>query len=330
MNIFLTLDYELFFGNNCGTQEKSIVSPTKRLLEVLNKYGVKASFFVDAGYLLKLKEFRKSNSTLELDYQALFKQLMLLSETGHDIQLHIHPHWEDSYFEGATWVIDTSRYKIHDFSYEEVDGLVRRYKQVLTDLIDKEPFAYRAGGWCIQPFTHLKSALKLNNIWLDSTLYQNGKNNSATHYFNFKGMPDKSLWRFEDDPLHETEHGYFTEIPISSYRVSPLFFWKMVFYKKLGSGKHKSFGDGSGVGGSGLDKLRMLTRFTNSVVSVDGYKASYLQAAYRQFLKKCDHENFVIIGHPKAMSEYSLEKLEQFIKLNISNNFTTFSNAFGV
>lgn len=329
MNIFITLDYELFFGRNSGTQERSIIQPTNRLLDVLGKYGVKASFFVDSGYLLKLEQYRKGFPLLESDYQNIVEQLRRLSSDGHDIQLHIHPHWEDSYYDGDRWVIDTTRYRIHDFSKDDVVDLIRRYKNVLTSLTGTEPFAYRAGGWCIQPFKHLMDALRLNNVWLDSTLFQNGKNDSDTHFFDFMGMPDKTMWRFENDPLIENPHGYFTEIPISSYRVSPLFFWKLAFYKKFGSDKHKSFGDGSAAGGSRLDKLRMLTRYTDSVVSIDGYKASYLSKSFVQFLKKSDHSNFVIIGHPKAMSEYSLDRLEQFIQKNISCNFTTYSQNFG-
>ena len=34
MNIFLTLDYELFFGTNSGTQEECIVNPTNKLLNI--------------------------------------------------------------------------------------------------------------------------------------------------------------------------------------------------------------------------------------------------------------------------------------------------------
>ncbi len=48
---------------------------------------------------------------------------------------------------------------------------------------------------------------------------------------------------------------------------------------------------------------------SNSVVSMDGYKASLLDKAY----KKNIMENFVIIGHPKAFTEYSLNKFEKFI-----------------
>lgn len=328
MNIFITLDYELFFGNNSGTQEKSIIYPTDRLLQILDKHNIKASFFVDSGYLIKLDEFRKKYDVLEENYQQIITQIKNLSDDGHDIQLHIHPHWEDSYFDGNKWVINTTRYRLHEFSVDEIDDMVYRYKKVLTDIVSDKVFAFRAGGWCIQPFGKLKNALKKNGIWLDSTLFENGKNNSSTHYFDFAGMPDKTIWKFEDDPLVENKNGFFTEIPISSYRVSPLFFWKLAYYRKFGGQRYRSFGDGSAAGGSNWDKLRMLTCSTNSVVSIDGYKASFLQKAYSNFKKKSDHKNFVVIGHPKAMSEYSLEKLEEFILDNKDANFTTYRKLY--
>lgn len=328
MNIFLTLDYELFFGSNSGTQEKSIINPTKKLLELFNKYDIKASFFVDSGYIIKLDEYRKKYEILEKDYQNIISQIKNLSENGHDIQLHIHPHWEDSYYDGNKWIIDTTRYKIHDFNDNEIDDIVYRYKKILTNLVGDKVFAFRAGGWCMQPFDKIQNALKKYNIWLDSTVFYGGKNNSATHYFDFSGAPKKDFWKFEENPILEDKNGFFTEIPISSYNLSPLFFWKLAFAKKLGGNKHKAFGDGGAAGGSKWDKLRMLTCFTNSVVSIDGYKVSYLQDAFDSFNKKEDNKNFVIIGHPKAMSEYSLEQLEEFIKKNKEKNFMTYRKLF--
>ncbi|MFA5502598.1 MAG: polysaccharide deacetylase family protein [Sulfurovaceae bacterium] len=329
MNIFITLDYELFFGSNSGTQGESIIYPTTRLLEVLNKYDIKASFFVDSGYLIKLDEYRKKHNVLDEDYRKIIEQIKYLSDRGHDIQLHIHPHWEDSYYDGTKWVIDTTRYRIHAFSDEEIDDIVYRYKKILTDVVGGDVFTFRAGGWCMQPFDKLMHALKKHNIWLDSTVFDGGKNDSATHYFDFTHAPKKDLWKFEDDPLIENKNGFFTEIPISSYRVSPLFFWKLAFAKKLGGDRHKGFGDGGAAGGSRWDKVRMLTYSTNSVVSIDGYKASYLQDAFDDFKKQEDNKNFVIIGHPKALSEYSLAKLEEFILDNKNVNFTTYQKSFG-
>jgi len=327
-NIFITLDYELFFGSNSGTQEKSIIYPTNRLLEVLDNYNIKAIFFVDSGYIIKLNEYRKKYDVLENDYQKIIAQLKSLSNNGHDIQLHIHPHWEDSYFDGDKWKIDTSRYRLHNFTKREVDNIVFRYKKVLTDIVGDKIFAYRAGGWCLQPFEKIRDSLVKYNIWLDSTVFENGMNNSSTHFFDFKNSPNKTNWKFENDPLEEDRNGFFTEVPISSYRTSPLFFWKLVFYKKFGGSKFKSFSDGGAVRGSLFDKIRMLTQPTHTVVSIDGYKTSFLSRAYNHFLKKDDNENFVIIGHPKAMNEYSLEKLEEFIIENSNKNFTIYTQEF--
>lgn len=328
MNIYITLDYELFFGEHSGTQKNSIINPTNKLLEVLNKYGIKASFFVDSGYIIKLNEYRQQYEELNYDYNVLVEQIKKLSDNGHDIQLHIHPHWEDSFYDGKKWNINTLRYRLHNFKDEEIDDIVYKYKKILADIVGdcNGVFAFRAGGWCIQPFDKLQSALKKHNIWLDSTVFENGKNNSITHYFNFENMPKKGLWKFEKDPLIENTKGFFTEIPISSHQVSPMFFWKLAFLKKFGKSKYKSFGDGNAAGGSKLDKIRMLTQYTNSVVSIDGYKAAYLEKAFNAFKNK---DNFVIIGHPKAMSEYSLEQLEKFIRnTKNKNNFTTFKKEF--
>ncbi len=324
-NIFITFDYELFFGSHSGTQDKSIIDPTNKILALLDKYNINASFFIDSGYLVKLNEYRNKYNILEKNYQIILSQIKKLDKQGHDIQLHIHPHWEDSFFDGNKWIINTLRYRLHDFDEKEIDNIIFRYKKVLTDIVGDKVFTFRAGGWCIQPFKKIKNALKKHNIWLDSTVFENGKNDSLTHFFDFQNTPNKTNWKFENDPLIEDEKGFFTEIPISSYKTSPLFFWKLSFFKKLGGNKFKVFGDGTGIGGSRLDKLRMLTRFTNSVVSVDGYKVSFLEKAYIEFLQKENNENFVIIGHPKAMSIFSLEKLEEFILKNMDKNFTTYT-----
>ena len=322
-NVLITLDYELFFGSRVGTHKNSILYPTNRLVEVLDKHHAKATFFIDSGYLVKLEEFKERFPILEQEYQEIITQIKKLDKNGHSIQLHIHPHWEDSYFDGNNWIMNTKRYRLHNFSEVEIDNIVFRYKKVLTNIVGDKIFAHRAGGWCIQPFEKLEKAFKKHNIWLDSTVFKNGMNHSSTHYFDFRDSPEQPKWNFEDNPLIEVENGFFREYPISAHRLSPLFFWKLVFFKKFGSKEHKVFGDGTAAGGSKKDKLRMLTRFTNSVVSIDGYKSSFLQKAYDSFIKNKKNENFIVIGHPKAMSEYSLKKLEKFIIKNNSSKFIT-------
>ncbi len=324
MDIFITIDYELFFGSYIGNLEKSLINPTNKLLKILDKHNIKVSFFIDSGYIIKLNEYREKYNVLEKDYQKIINQIDIINKKGHDIQLHIHPHWEDSYFNGFKWVMNTSRYRLSQYKENEIYDIVYRYKKILTNIVgEHKVFSFRAGGWCLQPFDKLKKAFKKNNIWLDSTVFYGGKNKSITHYFDFSKSPQKSIWKFEDNPLSENKNGFFTEIPISSYKVSPLFFWKFIFAKKLGGDKHKPFGDGVAAGGSKFDKIRMLTKYSNSVVSIDGYKISFLQDAFNSFVKK-KKENFVIIGHPKSMTAYSISKLEEFLLRNITSTFTTY------
>lgn len=317
MKVFFTFDYELFFGKNCGTLDNCIINPTNELIKIADKYNVKFVFFVDSGYIIKLNEYRKKYPILNIDYQKITSQIKQLANLGHDIQLHIHPHWEDSYFDGEKWVIVSTRYRLHQFNEQEIFDIVYRYKKVLTDIVGNTVFAFRAGGWCIQPFDKIKDALQKNNIYLDSTIYRNGLNLSPTHYVDFRNMPNKQEWKFQDDPLMEDRNGYFTEIPISTAKVSPLFFWKFAITKKISTNQHKIFGDGSPIGASKKSIIKMLIKSTYSVVSCDGYKSSYLKNAYNEYLKN-EYDKFVIIGHPKAQTKYSLKKIEEF--LNTLNN----------
>ncbi len=315
MTIFLTLDYELFSGSNPGSVENSIIIPTQKLLEVGDKYGVKFVFFVDSGYIDKLSHYIDKYPSAQKDFDAITKQIKELHEGGHDIQLHIHPHWEDCTYDESGWHMDTSRFRIHSFTQDEIEDIVKRYKKVLVDIVSDEIFAYRAGGWCLQPFDKLKNALKKNGIWLDSTVYDDGYNSSKTHFYDFREFPKKSFYRFEDDPVVEDENGFFTEIPISTYKVSPLFFWQFAYYKKFGKNEHKVFSDGIGAGGtSNSSMLRMLTKPSKSLVSMDGYRAKLLKNALKSNSKNDFDGNFVVIGHPKALTPYSLQKLDQFLE----------------
>ena len=226
MKIFITLDYELFFGPRFGTVLASIIEPTERLIEIANKHNIRMTFFIDIGYIIKLKKYKSKYIELEQDYKLITEQIQVLASSGHDVQLHIHPHWEDSYYDGSKWVMVTERYRLHDFSNDEIKDIVFRYKKSLEEITCNQIFTYRAGGWCIQPFSKIKQALKENGLWLDSTLFKNGTAKSSTHFFNFKNMPEKIQYSFEDDPLVEAPNGYFLEVPISSYKISLLFHLK--------------------------------------------------------------------------------------------------------
>jgi len=327
MNIYITLDYEIYFGENHGTVEKCIIYPTTELIRIAEKHNVRFSFFVDCGFILKLNEFRKKFPQLEKDYKVITEQIKYLSETGHDIQLHIHPHWEDSFYNGEKWIINVDRYKLADFSESEIDEIFTRYKKVLSSLTNKPIFAYRAGGWCLQPFSLIKNAFKKHEITLDSSVYKNGFFTSKQYSYDFRNAPDKDIYTFEDDLVIEKENGTFTELPISSIKNSPLFFWQLFLLGRKNPHLHKPLGDGQAMAAPGYRK-KLLTKLTNNPVSVDGYNSKLLQRVLNKLLSN-NKKHMVVIGHPKALSRYSIQKIEEFVIKNKSeHNFTTYSKEF--
>ena len=176
----------------------------------------------------------------------------------------------------------------------------------------------------IQPFAQIREQLRKVGICIDSTIFAGGTSDSDTHQFDFTDCPSESHWYFENDPLVAAPKGSFLEVPIASIKLPPTLYWRLALTKKLGGAIHRSFGDGSAMSLSPGDMFSKLSRWTTSVVSLDGYKASFLERAFAQY-RNCDKTDFVIIGHPKALTPYSLQKLDHFLSAHRTENFVGYS-----
>jgi hypothetical protein len=262
---------------------------------------------------------------LREEHDAVCRQVEALAADGHEIQLHIHPHWEDSRWEDGGWRIDTRRYALHAFEPEAIHDIVERYAAALRSLAGPGcAYAYRAGGWAIQPFDKLRPALRAAGVTIDSTVYADGRSEGATQPYDFHGAPAKSRWRFDADPLVEVADGAFLEVPIASRRLMPEFYWRFAAAKKLGGARHRAFGDGAAITLESGDLFRKLLRPTHSVVSMDGYKSSFLARAAEDYRAR-GLEDFVVIGHPKALTPYSLDQLDAFLGSGKAGEVTTFA-----
>lgn len=327
MNIYITLDYELFFGANSGSVEHCIIKPTQALLKIVDPYHIKLVFFVDVGYLVQLEKQKSDYPKLEEDYKKITQQIKYLAANGHGLELHIHPHWEDSFYNGSKWVFNTERYKLSDFKENDVIDIITRYNDTLKRVSGKAPKAFRAGGWSAQPFKSIKKGLEKNHVFIESSVFPKGYYSSDNQLFDFRNVSQfKTKYTFSENLTIEDTYGAFTEIPISSDKVSPFFFWKFAFKKLLKQRKNVSFGDGSAIALKNKEKFRLMTSYSHSVVSIDGYKASYIENAFNKYVRNTKSiDNFVLIGHPKAFTEYSLSKVEKFIlKVKDEHSFVTF------
>lgn len=325
MQIHLSFDYELFFGTSSGSIDNCILKPTQRLMDLSKKHQVPFIFFVDAGYLWQLKNHYHI-AQCKSDYDQIARQLIELKADGHEIALHIHPHWEDSFFKDTTWSINTTRYKLADFTDSEIDHIVTKYHQAIIDITQTACKSYRAGGWCIQPFEPIKKALVKNSIFVDSTIYHNGFHNSNAHSYDFTSAPAKDEWHFDNDPCIENTEGLFTEIPTTTDHIPPLFYWNLYFKMKSNPAIYRPVGDGNWL----VDKKRIYKHFytsTNHFACADGFFASRLLSIL-DHCEKQKRKRMMVLSHPKSLAPYSFDALDAFINKakTKGHTFSTITN----
>jgi hypothetical protein len=315
MDICLTFDYELFFGTETGSVEKCLLEPTEELLSLSDALGVPFTFFIDVGYLLRLNEIAASSPRLKKDEQKVHAQLRRIKDGGHSLQLHVHPHWEKATFTGEKWEIHPNKcYKLSDFSQNEARTILTRYKFFLEELLGIEVKAYRAGGWCIQPFQQVAEIFKDLGLYIDSSVMPGMRFESAHYSFNFKEAPAKCPYYFENDVCRQDSEGTFLEYSITTRRYSPFFFWRLYLLGRIFPTKHRMWGDGNFIPQPGVKK-KSLMQAVRHHVSTDGYFASVLNQSLTE-QKEIGNECLVTIGHPKSLTRYSLGKLREFIHAN--------------
>ena len=232
--IVLTIDYELFLGEKTGNVKTCMIEPTERLASILEKNSSRMTVFWDILHYYRLLELEKSFSELRQDRDLIEKQILNLVSRGHDIQLHLHPHWLDAKYENGKWNFDYKRFKLHNLSDENnpddintIIGCVTFSKRLMEKLIKEVNSEYkvntfRAGGYLIEPFAKIKEALLINEIKIDSSVCLNSFNNRGDFSFNFRSYPNKTQYNFELTPKVLVTTGSFLEVPITTVRIPAL------------------------------------------------------------------------------------------------------------
>lgn len=323
----ISADYELFFYKNHLNSKKILVEPTDKLLEICNKYSAPVTLFVDT-----LAIFRHLDFGLHDFVNMLEGQIKNAMRTGHDIQLHIHPHWINSIYASGKWEFDYKYYRIHDFesgSYAKdsvYTDLIKSSKLYLENLLKEESdsykcIAYRAGGYCIQPEKLIFEKLIENGVKIDSSIFKNGYSSKrSAHYYDFRNTPSKANWYIDPEKglqfeSKRSDKSIF-EVPIGSYLsvFENIRYFSKVILKKIFNRENKSRGEGMPNKNSNIiDKLKRVIK-TPMFLSFDYCDASL---TYR-VLKSIEKENrgkdiyISLICHPKSLTSKHLEEVELF------------------
>lgn len=234
VKIITTIDYETF-GNGEGDVRECMIKPMDQMIAVANKYGVPLTLMAE---MCSYEAFKKEEEAgrLPADYRPasrIREQLKACVQSGHDVQLHLHPQWTNYHYQDR-WSVDLSRWKISSLSYGEMAALLKQGKEELEAMLkpvkpDYSCFVFRAGAWCIQPEKEVLGAMKAAGLKLDSSVAPNSRFESSLTEYDFRGMPDKAYWFVGHDLRKETETGIL-EIPIYTRSYS---FQDKVYYKAL-------------------------------------------------------------------------------------------------
>ena len=326
MKTILTLDYELFNGEVGGTVSNCIIKPTEELCKVLDKYCCKATFFVDVCFLLRLKNLQKEYDELKGDWIAVTQQLKWLASNGHDIELHIHPNWYRATYKDGIWTPYLNDYKLSDIPQTVSAAIFKEGIQLIEDITGKRPVAFRAGAYCIQTYDQYAYTFKENSIKIDSSVYRNRSSKTERwEWYDYTSIPKVYKYRFAEDVCVEDNNGGYIEVSIPSYKMNVLqYFHYKIIDRRVQQSLLQKWGDGkTSIGGTLLPwPQRILSKIKRSFMphfvpaSIDGGNVNYLELLYRRELK--NGEYFLIMGHPKLLSPYSISCLDAFLNNNIN------------
>ncbi len=332
MNGYITLDYELFMGKTTGTPESCLVEPMMHLMDMVDKYNVKLNVFVDAAYLLQLNKLRSEFHRLQQDYEMVTNNIRQIDQRGHAIQLHLHPQWYYSSFDGEKWILDMDHYKLSDMPLADQISLVNEGAALLNNLVTRRITAFRAGGYSIENFTELYTTFLANGIVTDTSAIHGGYSSGKYHTYDFRDVPKKTSYMVLKDIKRENTKGQMREYPISTIDTIGIGYLlkKRTMTKKNNSihGSKREWGDGEIIGYPGgklkvlITKLNLLFNSKPLLASMDEY--INLEDVLTYSRRHYAGDDFVIIGHPKTFSPHIINLLEYFITNHSDITFKLF------
>lgn len=323
IKLILTFDHELPLGRIKTSYNASLFEPTERLMTLANELGVKLNLFTD---ILCAQQFKVwNNESFFVPYTSQLQKALI---NGHDIQLHIHPHWLTSKFKNETF-LPSSDFGLSDFKenilFGGIPGIIKLSIENLNEICkpvksDYKCIAFRAGGLNIAPATpEIFHALYNQGIRYDSSMAKGYYFKSEISEVDFRKLPKIPNWIVSPEDYHKaSDSDGILEIPIASipktlFEVPTLF--KM---KKYSSRAPISHGDviHSNNQVDRLSKLKIL--FSSRLLSFDNYTLTlqYLMQIFNYNVNKYKSSEILmlsIISHPKSMGDYSFELMKAFV-----------------
>jgi hypothetical protein len=311
-----------------------MITPTARLLSVLDQYGARSVFFVDMLYVCRLSEIADKYPRAAEDLRLIKRQIVELANRGHYVYNHLHPHWLDAkYLEGENqWDLsNTSKYSFLALTESEREMVFEKTMSLLKDILKGSrnqpvPDGFRAGGLYIQPFSIFKPYFKKYGIKYDFSVFigVKGQLDDQSNVFDFSIVKENS-YRFSNEVEKKNSEGEFFE-----FAMRPL---TMPFFIRLWNGllhrifllrnDYRKYGDG--------------IAFRNKVfrsqwipgASVETFSVELLnELKLPLYITEANDSDYLhLLSHPKLISEYNLKMFNHFLNKVTSSQDIVFDFA---
>ncbi len=221
IDIIFTVDYEIH-GAGVGSFVDFCYRPTQRMLEIANKYGAKITLMAEMEHYFAMLDHP---AEFEKDILMFEKQTKYAIKEGHDVQLHLHPQWENADLKDGKWVFPYTKKEIsllcddYDYAYSRINK-AKAWMEDNYKALDPsyECIGYRAGYFQMQPSANIAKALLENGVICDTSVIKGNKRNNwvgdldytsaPSHYFPYRcSMENVSI---------EDKHSPFMEFPVFS------------------------------------------------------------------------------------------------------------------
>jgi hypothetical protein len=326
--IILTFDYELFLGEKTGTVKECMIEPTAKLVSFLKKNNSKMTVFWDILHYYRLLHYEKNFPELKDDRLLIEKQILDLAKSGHDIQLHLHPHWLDAQYENGRWIFQYDRFRLNKLTNEDkkddintIIGCISISKNLMENLIrsvnpDYKITAFRAGGYLIEPFSEISDALIANEIKIDSSVCSGLYYKYGIYSYDFRYYPLNQKYNFATTPKIIVDDGNFIEIPITTINL-PLF--RNIYYKFLRKIKYTSLeNERKGLGVKYIHHNKQKTKIKRlfSILFVSQRGQFTTDNNFREkfnYMYKKAPEYATMIIHPKLLNCHTLSILDDYL-----------------
>lgn len=332
INVLVTADYELFLGRNFLSDDEVLFHPTEQMVAVCDELNVPITFFADICSVWAHQKFGLWEYVKKFE-----KQMIQVCSNGHDVQLHLHPHWLYSNYEKEEWQIATERMYLAELGYgtgdEAAPAVIKRGVDYLHRLLQGQKptyrcLAFRAAGLALQPGDRdLIGALLDNGIMIDSSVIKGVKFSLDTVCIDYSQTPKAANWFMSPETgIEVPANEGVLEIPIGTFKSDFAarvgFIWRRARSVRMrrGAGISRSARQGGWSNLKTLIAYNLRYIYTNPYFSFScdtkGFNLEMLLRGFDDYVRRHGElgQLYVsMINHPKLLFAPQLELLNSLV-----------------